>query len=68
VADVARWLHHLGNANNRRLRALWAEYNTSPRVVQRLKLLLNDMDDAINRLIDPTTTANDDAAEDEYDK
>jgi hypothetical protein len=63
-SDKPNWL----NTNNRRFRALWAEYNTLPRVVQRPKLLSNDMDDAIDSLIDPTATANDDAAEDKYDK
>ena len=41
--------------NNRRFRSLWAQYNTSQPAVRRLKVLSNDMDDAIDGLIDPTT-------------
>jgi hypothetical protein len=63
-SDKPDWL----NANNRHFRALWAEYNTSPHIVQRPKLLSNNMDDVIDSLIDPTATANNNAAEDEYNK
>ncbi|KAI2479352.1 hypothetical protein Ptr902_09563 [Pyrenophora tritici-repentis] len=63
-SDKPDWL----NANNRCFRALWAKYNTSQRVLRRPKLFSNDIDDAIDSLIDPTAIANDDAAEDKYDK
>jgi len=47
---------------------LWAKYNTSSRVIQRPKVLSNDMDHAIDSLIDPTAAADYGAAEDEYDR
>jgi hypothetical protein len=40
---------------------MWAKYNTSTRVVRRLKVLLNNIDNAINSLIKPTAAANHEA-------
>jgi hypothetical protein len=61
-AEKPDWLA----ANNYNFRALWAEYNTAPLVVQRPKVLSNDIDDAIDSLIDPTTTRSAVAADDEF--
>jgi hypothetical protein len=61
-SDRPDWLE----ANNRNFRALWAQYNTSPRVVRRPKVLSNDMDDAIDRLIDPSALADSSTEEDEF--
>ena len=48
-ADKPKWL----DANNRAFRALWAEYNTSPCPTRRPQVIPNDIDDAIEALIDP---------------
>jgi hypothetical protein len=47
---------------------MWAKYNTSTRAIQRLKVLLNNIDNAIDSLIKPTAAADHEAAEDEYDR
>jgi hypothetical protein len=62
--DRADWL----KANNRNFRALWAQYNTPPRVVRRPKVLVNDMGDAIDSLIDPSALAENRTEEDEFDR
>ena len=63
--DKPEWLA----ANNRSFRGLWDQYNTGLPAVRRPKVLSNDMDDAIDGLIDPTTTSDgDDAATDEYSR
>ncbi|KAI2475921.1 hypothetical protein Ptr902_12747 [Pyrenophora tritici-repentis] len=48
-ADKPEWLE----ANNRTFHELWAEYNTSPRAVRRPKVISNEIDDAIDALLDP---------------
>lgn len=63
-SDRPNWLSN----NNRAFQALWAEYNTSPSVLQRPKVLSNDMDDAIDSIMDPTIPGSDDTGEDEYDR
>jgi hypothetical protein len=63
-ADKPDWL----DDNNRRFRALWAEYNTAPRAIRRPNVFLSDMDDAIDGLIDPRASSTNDVAEDEYDR
>lgn len=63
-SDRPNWLSN----NNRAFQALWAEYNTSPSVLQRPKVLSNNMDDAIDSLMDPTIPGSDDTGEDEYDR
>ncbi|CAN9122483.1 unnamed protein product [Alternaria alternata] len=48
------------------MRAAWAKASDQP-AVRRLKVLSNDIDDAIDSIIDPTTASNsDEAADDEY--
>jgi hypothetical protein len=62
-SDKSAWLE----ANNRSFRALWAQYNTKPRVVRRCEVISSDMDDAIDSLIDPSIAAdNNSIEEDEY--
>jgi hypothetical protein len=63
-SEKPEWL----DANNRSFRALWAEYNISPRVIRRPKVLSSDMDDAIDSLIDPTTGDDNAAADDECER
>jgi hypothetical protein len=63
-SDRPDWLA----ANNRNFRALWAGYNDTQRVVRCPKVLSNDMDDAIDSLIDPTNNSDDAAADYEYDR
>jgi hypothetical protein len=62
-SDRPNWLE----TNNRNFRALWAQYNTSPRVVGRPKVLSNDMDDAIDSFISPSALANS-TEDDEFDR
>jgi hypothetical protein len=52
-ADKPEWLE----ANNCAFRALWAEYNTSPRAVRRPKVISSEIDDAIEALLDPDGAA-----------
>ncbi|RYN61322.1 hypothetical protein AA0117_g13005 [Alternaria alternata] len=52
-ADKPKWLE----ANNCAFRALWAEYNTSPRAVRRPKVISSEIDDAIEALLDPDGAA-----------
>lgn len=61
-ADKPNWL----NASNSAFHTLWAQYNTSLRAVQRPKVLFNDMDDAIDGLINPTTASDNEGESDEY--
>jgi hypothetical protein len=64
-ADKPEWLE----ANNSAFRALWAEYNTSPRAVRRPKVISSEIDDAIEALIDPDgAAAAADGDIDEYEK
>jgi hypothetical protein len=54
-------------ANNLSFCGLWAQYNTGLLAIQRPKVLSNNIDNAINGIIDPTTTVDDDkAADDEF--
>jgi hypothetical protein len=55
-------------ANNRNFCALWAQYNISPRVVGRSKVLSNNMDDAINSFMSPGASANNCTEDDEFDR
>lgn len=45
---------------------MWALYNTPTAVVQRTKPVSNDIDDAIDGLIDPTTASNSAIVDDEF--
>jgi hypothetical protein len=63
-SDRPDWLE----TNNRNFRALWAQYNTSPRVVGRPKVLSNDMDDAIDSFISPSAPADNSTGDDEFDR
>jgi hypothetical protein len=56
------------DANNRSFCALWAEYNTSPRVIRRPEVLSSNMDNAIDSLVDPTTGDDNAAVDDEYER
>jgi hypothetical protein len=56
------------NTNNRVFRALWAQYNTSSRVSPRPKMLSNNTGDAIDSLINSTTTSDDISESDEYER
>jgi hypothetical protein len=47
-------------------RALWVQYNTLPRAVRPLKVISNNMDEAIDVVINPSSSDNASAAEDEY--
>jgi hypothetical protein len=53
-------------ANNSSFRALWAQYNTLPRAVRPLKVISNNMDEAIDAVINPGSSDDASAAEDEY--
>ncbi|KAI1523680.1 Dimer-Tnp-hAT domain containing protein, partial [Pyrenophora tritici-repentis] len=64
-ADKPEWLE----ANNRTFHELWAEYNTSPRAVRRPKVISNEIDDAIDALLDPDgAVAATDGYMDEYER
>jgi hypothetical protein len=63
-SDKPDWLV----TNNRNFRALWAPYNASPRAIRRPKVLSSDMDDAIDGLINPSTSASNTTEEDEYER
>jgi hypothetical protein len=63
VSDRPDWLE----ANNRNFRALWAQYNTSPRVVGRPKVLSNDLDNAIDSFMSPGALADNSTDDDEFD-
>ncbi|KAG9379951.1 Dimer-Tnp-hAT domain containing protein [Pyrenophora tritici-repentis] len=52
--------------NNSSFRALWAQYDTLPRAVRPLRVISNDMDEAIDALINPSSSDEASAAEDEY--
>ncbi|KAI2484851.1 Dimer-Tnp-hAT domain containing protein [Pyrenophora tritici-repentis] len=47
-------------------RALWAQYDTLPRAVRPLRVISNDIDEAIDALINPSSSDEASAAEDEY--
>jgi len=51
--EKSDWL----STNNHNFSSLWAQYNTGPPAVRRPKVLSNDMDYAIQSLIDPTSTS-----------
>jgi hypothetical protein len=55
-------------ANNRNFRALWAQYNTLLRVVGRLKVLSNDIDDVIDSFISLGALTDNCTEDDEFDK
>jgi hypothetical protein len=61
-SDKSDWLF----TNNRNFCALWAPYNASPRTVKCPKVLSSNMDDAIDGLIDSSTSTNNTTEEDEY--
>jgi len=64
-ADKPEWLE----ANNRAFRGLWAEYNTSPRVLRQPKVISSEIDDAIEALLDPDSAATTtDGDIDEYER
>jgi hypothetical protein len=53
-------------ANNSIFCVLWVQYNTLPRAVRPLEVISNDMDEAINAVISPSSSNDASAAEDEY--
>jgi hypothetical protein len=55
-------------ANNSSCCTLWAQYNTLPGAVRPLKVISNDMDEAIDAVINPSSSGDASAAEDEYTK
>jgi hypothetical protein len=61
-AEKPSWLE----ASNLSFRALWAQYNTMPCVVRPLKVIPNDMDDAIDSILNPSTVSNLNTDEDEF--
>jgi hypothetical protein len=63
-ADKPDWLDN----NNRRFRALWAEYNTAPHAIRCPNVFLSNMNDAIDSLINPRASATNNLAEDEYNR
>jgi hypothetical protein len=69
-ADKPEWL----NANNRAFQALWGEYKGSPSrpAARRPRVVVNDIDDAIEALVDPKASAaaaaTDDSELDEYER
>jgi hypothetical protein len=64
-ADKPEWLE----ANNSAFRALWAQYKGSERVIRPPRVVTNDIDDAIDSLIDPKATSSASADDlDEYER
>ncbi|KAI1569536.1 Dimer-Tnp-hAT domain containing protein [Pyrenophora tritici-repentis] len=63
-SDKPEWLV----ANNRNFRALWQLYSASPRKVRRPKVLTSDMDDAIDGLINPSASINNNTDHDEFER
>jgi hypothetical protein len=61
-SDKPDWIE----ANNSSFRALWAQYNTLLRAVRPLKVISNDMDEAIDAVINPSSSNDASAAEDKY--
>jgi hypothetical protein len=61
-AEKPPWLE----ASNRSFHALWAQYNTLPRVVKPLGVINNDLDDAIDNIMNPTAGDNVNTEEDEF--
>ncbi|KAI1523728.1 Dimer-Tnp-hAT domain containing protein [Pyrenophora tritici-repentis] len=53
-------------ASNRSFRVLWAQYNTLPRVVRPLRVITNDLDDAIDSIMNPSAGDNINTEEDEF--
>jgi hypothetical protein len=51
--DKPKWLE----ANNSAFQTLWEQYRVAPRVVRLPRIVLNDIDDAIDSLIDLETSA-----------
>jgi hypothetical protein len=45
---------------------LWAHYNTLPRVVKPLRVITNDLDDAIDSIMNPSARDNVNTEEDEF--
>jgi hypothetical protein len=63
--DKPEWLE----ANNSAFQTLWEQYRVAPRVVQLPRIVSNDIDDAIDSLMDPETSAAAVPAElDEYER
>jgi hypothetical protein len=64
-ADKPEWLE----ANNSAFRALWAEYNTSPRVVRQPNVISSETHNGIEALLDPDgRAAATDGNIDEYER
>ena len=53
-------------ASNASFQALWAQYNTLPRAVRPLAVILSDIDDAINSILNPSTASSLTANKDEF--
>jgi hypothetical protein len=45
---------------------LWAQYNTLPRVAKPLRVITNDLDDAIDSIMNPSASDNVNTEEDEF--
>ena len=63
-SDKPEWLV----ANNRNFRALWQLYSASPRKVRRPDVLTSDIDNAINGLINPSASINNNTDDDEFER
>ncbi|KAI0569828.1 hypothetical protein Alg130_11478, partial [Pyrenophora tritici-repentis] len=53
-------------ASNASFQALWAQYNTSPRVVRPSAVIPSDIDDAIDSILNPSTASSLTDDEDEF--
>ena len=63
-SDKPEWLI----ANNRNFCALWQLYSASPHKVRRPKIVMSDMDDAIDSLINPSVSINNTTDDDEFEQ
>jgi hypothetical protein len=63
-SDKPEWLV----ANNRNFRALWQLYSASPRKVRRPDVLTSDIDNAIDGLINPSASINNNTDDDEFER
>lgn len=64
-SDKPEWL----KANNRAFHALWADYKILPHSAKRPNVISSDMDDAIDSLIDPSTSVTNNVGElDEFER